>query len=142
MECLQHISLPITRSDEYAPPDDSDDETESLVDQQGWPWMIHCLSCYTNKKPNEDGGKGKRIFQKPEYHMWAGSKAAAKKLQEAFSPVTAFKIVVHTSFDDYFGAFRSESAKNKEAPPHPEKVPKAAKKKPYAKKWKKASAKK
>jgi len=59
MECLQHMSLPITRSDEYEPPDDLDDESQSLVDQQGWPWMIHCLSCYTNVKPNEDGGKGK-----------------------------------------------------------------------------------
>jgi len=140
MECLQHMSLPLTRSDEYEPPDDSDDESQSLVDQQGWPWMIHCLSCYTNVKPNEDGGKGKGIFKKPEYHVWAGSEAAAEKLREAFLPVKAFKIIVHTSFDDYFGAFRSESAMMKEAPPRPEPAPNAPKKKrPHAKKWKKPS---
>jgi len=45
MECLQHMSLLMTRSNEHEPPEDSDDESQSLVDQQGWPWMIHCLSC-------------------------------------------------------------------------------------------------
>jgi len=75
--------------------------------------------------------------------MWAGSEPAAEKLREAFLPVKAFKIVVHTSFDDYFGAFRSESAIMKEAPPHPERDPNAPKKKrPYVKKWKKSPAKK
>jgi len=75
--------------------------------------------------------------------MWAGSEAAAEKLREAFSPVKAFKIVLHKSFDDYFAAFCSESAIMKEAPPRPERDPNAPKKKrPYVKKWKKSSAKK
>ena len=140
MEVLQHMSLPLKRSDEYVPPDDSDDESQSVVDQQGWSWMIHCLSCYTQVKPNDDGGKNKKKFlSMPEYHMWAGSEAAAEHLRLSFAPVKAFKIIVHTSFDDYFEAFRSESAKTKEAPPRPERDPKANKKKrPYAKKWKKS----
>jgi len=116
----------MTSSNKCEPPDDSDDESQSLVDQQGWPWMIHCLSCHANSKPNEDGGnKGIKngTFQKPEHHMWAGSKAAAQKLWKAFEPAKAFRIIVHTSFDDHFGAFRSESAQTKEFPPHPQHDP-------------------
>ena len=72
--------------------------------------------------------------------MWAGSEAAAEHLRLSFAPVKAFKIIVHTSFDDYFGALRSESAKTKEAPPRPERDPNAPKKKrSYAKKWRKPS---
>ena len=139
MEVLQHMSLPIKRSDKYESPDDSDDEDPSVGDQQGWPWMIHGLSCYTQVKPNDDGGKNKKTFlSKPEYHMWAGSDKAATHLREAFSPVKDFKIVVHTSFDDYFGALHSESAKSKTPPPQPKRDPNAPKKKKsYSKRWRK-----
>ena len=57
MECLQHMSLPTRRSNKCISPDDSGDESDSIVEQQGWPWMIHCLSCYAQVKPNDDGGK-------------------------------------------------------------------------------------
>ena len=138
MELLQHMSLPITRSDDYVAPDDSDDESQSVVNQQGWPWMIHSLSCYTQVKPNKDGGKNRAFRKKPEYHIWAGSEAAAQHLRASFACITAFKIIVHTSFDAYFGALRSESAKTKEAPPCPSPHPNAGKKKkPHTKKWSK-----
>jgi len=70
--------------------------------------MIHCLSCYADAKPNEDGGNKrskKGTFQKPECHMSAGSEAATEKLPEAFLPVKAFKIVVHTSMMIILGLF-------------------------------------
>jgi len=134
MATLQHMSLPIKRSDEYEAPDDSDDEPQEIVDQQGWPWMIHALSCYTEAKPNEDGGKNGTFLKKPEYHTWVGSEQAAKKQRLAFAPVTDMKVIVHTSFDDYFNAMRSESAKSKDPPPRAEKAIKT-KNKPYGKKW-------
>ena len=138
MELLQHMSLPIKRSDEYVAPEDSDDELQSIVDQQGWPWMIHSLSCYTQLKPNDDGAKAGDFLNTPECHIWAGSEAAAEHLRVSFAPVKAFKIIVHTSFDAYFDALRSESAKSKMPPPCPKRDPNAPKKKRrYAKKWRK-----
>ena len=122
METLQRQSLPYTRSDEYNPDDSADDEL--AMNQSHWPWVNHGACCFTNQAPNGDGTSEAKFLAKPELHMWFGSHASAEWVAGQFKGKMkglGFRIKVHTNFDSYQDAFRSDSAKNKTAPPRPTK---------------------
>ena len=114
METLQNQSTPLTRSDEYESGNDEDLE----MTQSHWPWVVHGACCLTNMAPNPDGGSEASFVKRPVFHVWVGSAAKGEWTAENIKKA---KVKLHTDFDSYYEAFRSESGKNKDPPPRPTK---------------------
>jgi len=119
MRTTQKMSMPISRSDDYVPPDNSEDEDDVIVAQKRWPKVIHGIFCYTEQKANEDGSNGAEgtFLRNPVLYMNVGSEYMKTELAAVDLGMVECKVTV--DMDEYFNLFRSESAKKKPAPPPP-----------------------
>ena len=117
MEDLMRMSMPLAKSDDYNPPDDSEDEEERITMEKHYPWVINGCYTYTEQKPNDDGDNDELYFlRRPQLHFWAGSTLATERLKEAIKK-GKMRMQFHSTFNDYQNALSSESAKAKPAPP-------------------------
>ena len=138
MEVLQAMTLPFYRSDEYTPPANENDIPQEAIQQSHWPWVIHGSFCFTNQKANDDAAKQATHLARPQLNLWVGSRDAAGHVAKHFRDMKkegykGFKVNIHSSFDSYYDSFRSDSGRNKPAPPRPE-TPKEKKAPPKEKK--------
>jgi len=58
------------------------------------------------------------FVKRPVFNIWVGSEAKGQWTAEHLKKA---KVMIHTDFESYCDAFRSESGKNKEPPPRPTK---------------------
>jgi len=144
MEVLQAMTLPFYRSDEYKPPAHENDTPQEAIQQSHWPWVIHGSFCFTNQKPNDDAAKQANYLARPQLNLWVGSRDAAGHVAKHFRDMKkegykGFKVNIHSTFDSYYDSFRSDSGRNKPAPPRPE-TPKVKEAPPKEKKGKRTRA--
>jgi hypothetical protein len=111
MEVLHAMSTPFARTDAYDSYAEESD-TESVVIQKQYPWVIHSTACFTEMKTNPDGTgpDGGRFLKKPRMVFWVASKKAASKLKEEIEK-GKIDLEFTTSYADYDNALRSKSAK-------------------------------
>jgi len=108
METLQKMTIPLSRTD----------NGEECPEEAEWPWVIHGCFCYTEQEPNEDGQKSAPgRLARPQLHLWGGSAPSKEHLEGQLAAANGIDIVVHSNFESYKNAFRSDSARAKPAPP-------------------------
>lgn len=114
VETLQKMTIPLSRTD----------DGEEDAEENEWPWVIHGCFCYTEQHPNEDGQKSDpERLAKPQLQFWAGSEQCKEHLEGQLAGVTGMDVVVHSNYESYKRAFRSESGMTKPAPPPGDKKP-------------------
>ena len=93
VEHVQAMSRPAVRAPDY---DLNTEDTEDTYNQKFWPYVNHGLYCYTEQRPNKNGGgktAGNRRI-KPVLSFFTGSEVMSEKMAEVFEAVKEGKVDV------------------------------------------------